>query len=243
MDGHEHCDLVWGHSHWFGLGQNSTDTHYCSHLLLRLANKTYFFLKAAESLVKCICELHGQQTWIYKALYWFDELYTFSSPGVKILRIRTIIDAKNVALLLSTTLFVWLDMSVYILVLGSFCLDEFRVADVQGNYIQAKDEHNNYGFMIGGHGMADAMCAPQYGFVYLDTTSDRIRLFYFEIGDLDQFLHPRRRFNSLFWLCFVFFSIHYDKRMKLRVACSVAKVCVHKHYTPAHCLEWYEHVH
>ena len=89
-------------------------------------------------------------------------------------------------------------MSVYILVLGSFCLDEFRVADVQGNYIQAKDEHNNYGFMIGGHGMADAMCAPQYGFVYLDTTSDRIRLFYFEIGDLDQFLHPRRRFNSLF---------------------------------------------
>lgn len=39
--------------------------------------------------------------------------------------------------------------------------------------------------MIGGHGMADAMCAPQYGFVYLDTTSDRIRLFYFEIGDLD----------------------------------------------------------
>jgi len=50
------------------------------------------------------------------------------------------------------------------------------------NYIQAKDEHNNYGFMIGGHGMADAMCAPQYGFVYLDTTSDRIRLFYFEIG-------------------------------------------------------------
>lgn len=41
--------------------------------------------------------------------------------------------------------------------------------------------------MIGGHGMADAMCAPQYGFVYLDTTSDRIRLFYFEIGDLDHF--------------------------------------------------------
>ena len=38
--------------------------------------------------------------------------------------------------------------------------------------------------MIGGHGMADVMCAPQYGFAYLDTTNDRIRLFYFEISDL-----------------------------------------------------------
>ena len=36
--------------------------------------------------------------------------------------------------------------------------------------------------MIGGHGMADAMCAPQYGFAYLDTTGDRIRLYYFEVG-------------------------------------------------------------
>ena len=38
--------------------------------------------------------------------------------------------------------------------------------------------------MIGGHGMADVMCAPQYGFAYLDTTNDRIRLFYFEVSDL-----------------------------------------------------------
>ena len=53
-----------------------------------------------------------------------------------------------------------------------------------GNYIQAKDEESNYGFMIGGHGMADVMCAPQYGFAYLDTTNDRIRLFYFEVSDL-----------------------------------------------------------
>lgn len=50
------------------------------------------------------------------------------------------------------------------------------------NYIQAKDEESNYGFMIGGHGMADVMCAPQYGFAYLDTTNDRIRLFYFEVS-------------------------------------------------------------
>lgn len=70
---------------------------------------------------------------------------------------------------------------------NSYCQQHWLVCwdEIQGNYIQAKDEHNNYGFMIGGHGMADAMCAPQYGFVYLDTTSDRIRLFYFEIGDLD----------------------------------------------------------
>ena len=54
-----------------------------------------------------------------------------------------------------------------------------------GNYIQAKDDEN-YGFMIGGHGMADVMCAPQYGFAYLDTTNDRIRLFYFEVSDLAQ---------------------------------------------------------
>ncbi|CAK9068800.1 unnamed protein product [Durusdinium trenchii] len=50
------------------------------------------------------------------------------------------------------------------------------------NYVQAKDEQSAYGFMIGGHGMADAMCAPQYGFAYLDTTGDRIRLYYFEVG-------------------------------------------------------------
>ena len=35
--------------------------------------------------------------------------------------------------------------------------------------------------MLGGHGMADTMCRPQYGLVYLDTT-DRIRLYYFEVG-------------------------------------------------------------
>ncbi|CAJ1440540.1 unnamed protein product [Effrenium voratum] len=50
------------------------------------------------------------------------------------------------------------------------------------NYIQGQDHHNKYGFMLGGHGMADPFCLPQYGFVYLDTTQHRIRLFYFEIG-------------------------------------------------------------
>ena len=32
--------------------------------------------------------------------------------------------------------------------------------------------------------MADVNCAPQYGFAYLDTTNDQIRLFYFEVSDL-----------------------------------------------------------
>lgn len=72
--------------------------------------------------------------------------------------------------------------------------------------------------MIGGHGMADAMCAPQYGFVYLDTTSDRIRLFYFEIGDLDTMFCNTNAVDFPFTVLtvqvrFVFLSIHYDKRM------------------------------
>ena len=50
------------------------------------------------------------------------------------------------------------------------------------NYIQAKNGKDNYGFMIGGHGMADIGCRPQYGFAYLDTTQGRAKLYYFEVG-------------------------------------------------------------
>ena len=50
------------------------------------------------------------------------------------------------------------------------------------NYIQASDGDNKYGFMIGGHGMADVGCRPQYGFAYLDTTQGSAKLYYFEVG-------------------------------------------------------------
>ena len=50
------------------------------------------------------------------------------------------------------------------------------------NYVQASEGDNRYGFMIGGHGMADMGCRPQYGFAYLDTTQGAAKLFYFEVG-------------------------------------------------------------
>mmetsp|Transcript_55870 Transcript_55870/g.130498 ORF Transcript_55870/g.130498 Transcript_55870/m.130498 type:complete len:294 (-) Transcript_55870:99-980(-) len=50
------------------------------------------------------------------------------------------------------------------------------------NYVQAHDGSTNLGFMIGAHGMADVNCAPQYGFVYLDSTQGSVNLYYFEVG-------------------------------------------------------------
>jgi len=50
------------------------------------------------------------------------------------------------------------------------------------NYVQAAHGDNKYGFMIGGHGMADINCRPQYGFAYLDTTGGSLKLHYFEVG-------------------------------------------------------------
>lgn len=52
------------------------------------------------------------------------------------------------------------------------------------NYVQASGSEA-YGFMIGAHGMDDAMCQPQYGFLFLDSTGGRVRLHYFEV-DSDQ---------------------------------------------------------
>mmetsp|Transcript_30860 Transcript_30860/g.62259 ORF Transcript_30860/g.62259 Transcript_30860/m.62259 type:complete len:304 (+) Transcript_30860:518-1429(+) len=47
------------------------------------------------------------------------------------------------------------------------------------NYVQARGA-TPYGFMIGGHGMDDK-CAPQYGFLYADSTGGRVALHYFEV--------------------------------------------------------------
>ncbi|CAJ1385044.1 unnamed protein product [Effrenium voratum] len=61
-----------------------------------------------------------------------------------------------------------------------------------GNRLKYMDghEHCNYvqdnktepvGFMIGAHGMDDSACEAQYGFLYLDSTDARVRLYYFEV--------------------------------------------------------------
>eukprot|EP00440_Ansanella_granifera_P028054 gb/GFBE01030478.1/.p1 GENE.gb/GFBE01030478.1/~~gb/GFBE01030478.1/.p1 ORF type:complete len:465 (+),score=107.55 gb/GFBE01030478.1/:1-1395(+) len=48
------------------------------------------------------------------------------------------------------------------------------------NYIQERGAEP-FGFMIGAHGMDDK-CEAQFGFVYLDSTDGRVRLYYFEVA-------------------------------------------------------------
>ncbi|CAK9031923.1 Hypothetical protein SCF082_LOCUS19839 [Durusdinium trenchii] len=49
------------------------------------------------------------------------------------------------------------------------------------NYVQANTTEP-VGFMIGAHGMDDGECKAQYGFLYLDSTAGRVRLYYFEVA-------------------------------------------------------------
>mmetsp|Transcript_64170 Transcript_64170/g.150440 ORF Transcript_64170/g.150440 Transcript_64170/m.150440 type:complete len:453 (+) Transcript_64170:49-1407(+) len=49
------------------------------------------------------------------------------------------------------------------------------------NYVQA-NATEPVGFMIGAHGMSDSACEAQYGFLFLDSTSARVRLHYFEVA-------------------------------------------------------------
>ena len=49
------------------------------------------------------------------------------------------------------------------------------------NYVQANTSEP-VGFMIGAHGMDDGACKAQYGFLYLDSSNNRVRLYYFEVA-------------------------------------------------------------